>query len=267
MKEVFKKTGEILKSNIAIILAVILLIVVPLWAIQFFVVEKVCDIENSINTYVTYIASDEALTVEDATELPADVRSAWKKILTYYGLSALLSVFSLLAECIAMVLAVKRIKQKNEVYTLMPVMNDGMTAYPRVILATVIVLAICLVGFTMFILPGIYLTIVLSCVVPAVIYTKSIKRGLFESLKLFRKMPGKLVLLTLIYRGAPLLLSFILSFALSYLTEPSAVKLIASLIGTIITGLASVICAMFCEVFYLENTEYEPEKEDKVRIM
>ena len=262
VKKCLSEAFEIVGKNLLPLFMAVALILIPLWAVDFFCVEKICDlaeIETHFEEYSKTVSDDGS---EDA--VPANIRQDLRKLFFYLLLKMVLNIMQLLLVCCAVILT-KRTKDTQRRINVMEVMEDSAFSYPKTALSYLVMMILTVFGLFFFIFPGIIIYLGLMFTVTATALRRKVAVSIQDSIRIFRENTGASLLIFLLSFIVPVGFDFILGMALGLMTEYEIIYAIISCIFFLISGMVSCFGYVLAAVFYLDRTTlpFEEKKPDK----
>lgn len=193
-----------LKRNIKYVLLLILLISLPIALVQACVVDTRVDLDG-----ITQVINDAQAQLEAGEPIISEgaLADASKKLLVYYGITMLLSSFSLIVQ-VGVMLMIRNHKQ-GALTVFRDVFEVSIRLFPKVWLTQLLGSLLMAIGLMFCILPGVFMYFVFYMVPYGVVYTELWgRKGLFVS-SLYSRKYGRKVLVMMI---SGILYSFVISW-------------------------------------------------------
>ena len=226
-KEIITDSLAGLFHNLKYILLLVLLISLPVAIIQACVVDTRIDLAA-----VTKVVDDAQakLEVGETIGSEAALMDATTKMLTYYGISMLLSSFSMIVQIGVMLII--RNRSKGIVTGFGDVFETSMRLFPKVWLTQLLGSILMAIGLMFCVLPGLFMYFVFYMVPYGVVYTELWgRKGLLVSSLYSRKYGRKVI--AMIFAG------LLYSFAVSWMVEVIMGFVPASQTAIMISGTVS----------------------------
>lgn len=193
-----------LKRNLHYVLLLILLISLPIALVQTCVVDTRIDLDG-----ITQVIHDTQAQIEAGEPITSEgaFADASKKLLIYYGITMLLSSFSLIVQ-VSVMLMIRNHKQGAPT-VFRDVFEASVRLFPKVWLTQLLGSLLMAIGLMFCILPGIFMYFVFYMVPYGVVYTELWgRKGLFVS-SLYSRKYGRKVLVMIL---SGMLYSFVISW-------------------------------------------------------
>ena len=260
----FKTTFSILKNNIVTVLLIVLVVSLPLWAVDFFCISTICDFEE-ITEHINAAAATSENAGSSEEELTSELRADMQKLMIYYALELVLSLLGVLQTGAIVIFTKRKIDAPGSGVNAMGVLEDAAAVFPKVMLAELIVAFSVALGLFAFVFPGLLIFAFNAFTVPATALRKSFGKGRADSFSVFRKNMGASVLTLLISVGIPVAITYSVSLMASLLSRWYWVYAVVSAISFVFLGVVESAGTIFRTAFYLDRTEigFEEEKVSK----
>lgn len=237
MKMILSESFKCLRNNATRILLLVLLISLPIALIQACVVDARFDVNGVMSVIEDAQAQMEA--GEEFADAGA-LTDASSKLLTYLGITMLLSAFSLIVQIGVMLIV--RNHRDGVVTEFRDVFEMALRLFPKVLLTQILAGVLMAIGFLFCVLPGVFMYYVFYMIPYGVVYTELWgRKGLFVSSLYSRKYGRKVLSMILINLLYTWLTSMLVQFLVGLLPHSAVMTAVSGTVAYCVQDLFSCV--------------------------